>query len=258
MKIVGLVPPQNHEELKRVLKLPVSNITSYKEEELQISNLSVNITSPEYDLKNTASDLVAAVCISTEYKPTATTDSLGHLVEIEEIIKRFGAEVILRVTDRKCWNRSNNPIIIESEGIDLDDAKYGETKPKNVKWMVFVRRLAEITHDEFSTLWENHIEIAKEHHPGLARYSQNLIYKQVGDFTDEQFNTDFFGGSHSSAENELPFDGISEHYFDDISGLTDGMRKDETSEKILYDDINGFLDIPRGNRIFATEHTLLA
>jgi len=110
----------------------------------------------------------------------------------------------------------------------------GEPSPGFV-WFTFMRRLPEISNQEFVARWrDGHWPLVKVHHPGLCGYTQNVVLKSL---TPEA----------------PPWDGIGELQFKSPADMRDRMYDSEQGKQIIWDDIAGFLDTTAGNRFYAQE-----
>ena len=219
MKLIGLVPEANSQQLKASWKAfcSVENPPAAKDKEAlkNIDELAVNIHSFEhYEPDTEYLPLAGIICI-------ALKDAGAELGFFNNILKDMGAETILRAAGRRHWNFEKT-------------WKDGESSP-GLNRITFVKRKADITREDFSKMWNQHAPLAKEHHPGISRYTQNVIL-----------------------EDSFPFDGIAELHFNSFSDFQERMYKDESSQKIIYQDIERFLDIPAGNRMFAKQHILIS
>lgn len=216
MKLIGLVAPANSQKLSDLADFSVA-----KDFDLGIEKLTINIAAPKYDEKNTAIGLAGAICVSTSDET--------KVAGLKDFLRDAKAEVIFSVEERCYWD------------LKKEDSA-------SINQMTFVCRLSEITHQEFSKRWDQHAPIAKEHHPGIARYTQNVIHQREGKFSDPDLAASF----------EKEFDGVAELFFHSMQDMADGMRKDETSTEIVYADINRFLDLEAGTRIFAKQYLRVA
>ena len=105
----------------------------------------------------------------------------------------------------------------------------GEYAP-GVKRVSFVQRKEELTHEQFARHWtENHTPLARQHHPGIWNYTQNVVRRS---YTPG-------GGT---------FDGIAELHFRTRSDSVDRMYDSEEGRAAIWE-----VDLATGNhRIFAS------
>jgi uncharacterized protein (TIGR02118 family) len=102
----------------------------------------------------------------------------------------------------------------------------GELAP-GVKRVAFVSRRPELTHEQFVRHWtEQHTPLAREHHPGVWDYTQNVVRRAY---------TPGGGG----------FDGIAELRFRTRSDSVDRMYDSEEGRAIIAADVRRFIAGPR-------------
>ena len=284
MKIIGLIPKTNEVKLQKFLELENyfggdigDGFFSGSDIGIQVE---VNVTTPQYDINNTACDIAGAISVTTQQevgvsqkaakktvKKTASKTNQKSLQKITEKINASANDLIgnegvrFEVHERHYWDllspsqmadqkttvEASNELSQESNQ-ELRQAKF--QKIPGINQMTFVKRIPTITHQEFSSRWDSHSAIAKEHHPGVARYIQNVVQTQTGDVAN-------LLATNSLSSTEREFDGVAELSFETLDDMKTGMRKDETSQEIVYADINSFLDIAAGSRIFATRYLLI-
>lgn len=244
MKVIGLVTQQHKEALESLLD-PDTLLTALGVAGIlpaEVKELSINIANPEFDIRKNATNLAGAICISGKQNAGFVDFTNSY------------AEMLFITDERRYWDLSpTNDLKIEiGDNLKEGHKEKQEAVATGINQITFVRRLteigAEISHEEFSKRWIKHAPLAKEHHPGIARYTQNHVTKLIGSFSDSEL-ADFDGAT---------FDGVAELFFNSLSEMKDGMQKDETSHDIIFADIAGFLDIKMGTRIYATQHLLIA
>lgn len=106
-----------------------------------------------------------------------------------------------------------------------------------LKMIAFVRRLPELSPGDFRERYLEHATIAREHHPGIARYVQNFV-------TDAWTN------------DAPPVDGIAELHFATQEDLTKGFYRDESSAKAVGADVARFMSMRGAWSILATEYVV--
>lgn len=112
--------------------------------------------------------------------------------------------------------------------------KLGEPSPGFV-WFTFMRRLPEISHDEFVIRWcDGHWPLVRVHHPGLWGYTQNVVLPRA-------------------IPEVSSWDGIGELQFKTPDDMRNRMYDSEDGKQIIWDDIAGFLDTTAGQRFYAQE-----
>ena len=117
------------------------------------------------------------------------------------------------------------------------DAPLGEASPGFV-WVTFMRRLESITHDEFASRWcDGHWPLVEKHHPAVWGYTQNVVTAYL-------------------TPDAPRWDGIAELHFKTPEDMRDRMYDSEEGKRIIWDDINRFLNPEAGNRFYAEEIVL--
>src|SRR5690606_7235901 len=105
--------------------------------------------------------------------------------------------------------------------------------------VALVPRAASVTHDEFAAHWtDRHGPIAKKHHPGIARYVQNIVRRSLT------------VGAPS-------WDGIAELHFVRTTDLTERMYDSPEGRAIVRDDVLKFIDPSRGERFLLGRWTMV-
>ena len=105
--------------------------------------------------------------------------------------------------------------------------------------VALVPRVATITHDEFAAHWTNqHGPIAERHHPGIARYVQNVVRATLT----------------PGAPN---WDGIAELHFVRLEDFTDRMYDSPEGKVIVREDVRRFIDPTHGERFLLGRWTIL-
>jgi uncharacterized protein (TIGR02118 family) len=109
------------------------------------------------------------------------------------------------------------------------------TATPGVEQISFVRRLPELTREEFAAHWsDRHTPLVPVHHPGVARYIQNVVVDSLTDGAPD-------------------VDGIAQLYFRTARDLHERFYDSEEGKRIVGEDVARFIDRPRGWRITAQE-----
>lgn len=103
-----------------------------------------------------------------------------------------------------------------------------------VKMMAFVRGLPELSPEEFRDRYLQHADVAREHHPGIARYVQNFVTEAL-------------------TEGVPALSAIAELHFETESDLTERFYRDDASPKAVADDVHRFMRYRGSWSILATE-----
>jgi hypothetical protein len=103
------------------------------------------------------------------------------------------------------------------------------------KQMSFLRRVAPLDHDGFVAAWERHSGLARRHHPALWRYTQNMV---VGPLLPETPD----------------IDGIAELTMRLRQDFVDRMYDSAEGQRIIAEDVRGFIDLPAGWRLRTREY----
>lgn len=99
----------------------------------------------------------------------------------------------------------------------------------------FVRRLPELTRAQFAAHWgDRHAPLVPTHHPGVARYVQNVVIEPLTPGAPE-------------------VDGIAQLYFRTAHDLHERFYDSDDGKRIVGADVATFIDRPRGWRITAQE-----
>ncbi|MFM8304584.1 MAG: EthD domain-containing protein [Actinomycetota bacterium] len=99
----------------------------------------------------------------------------------------------------------------------------------------FVRRLPSLSRAEFAAHWHAaHAPLVPVHHPGVARYVQNVVVDRLTSDAPE-------------------VDGIAQLYFRTAHDLHERFYDSEAGRRRVGEDVARFIDRPRGWRITARE-----
>jgi uncharacterized protein (TIGR02118 family) len=105
--------------------------------------------------------------------------------------------------------------------------------------VALVPRLPSITHDAFAAHWtQRHGPIAEKHHPGIARYVQNVVRATLTPGATE-------------------WDGIAELHFVRVEDFTDRMYDSPEGKVIVREDVARFIEPRRGERFLLGRWTIL-
>ena len=120
-----------------------------------------------------------------------------------------------------------------AEAYRVDERVLWDRDPSDVTRISFVRRAEGLSHDEFARHWaEVHAPLARRHHPGLARYVQNVVVdKLTPDAPD--------------------IDGIAELGFASLDDFRERMYDSAEGREIVAADVRQFIDVAAGWRMLA-------
>jgi len=110
-------------------------------------------------------------------------------------------------------------------GYEADTVLHWEDAPPTVELYAFSRVKPGVERDEFERRYRAHAGLARHHHPGLCRYEQAFVVRQVH-------------GAHR------PVDAIARLGFVSDDSRRTGMARDETSHDVVEADIADYLDRP--------------
>ncbi len=110
----------------------------------------------------------------------------------------------------------------------------GEPTPA-IEQCSFVRRLPDLSRGEFASHWdERHAPLVPVHHPGVARYVQNVVVDALTPDAPE-------------------VDGIAQLYFRTAHDLHERFYDSPAGKQLVGEDVAQFIDRPRGWRLTAQE-----
>ena len=93
-----------------------------------------------------------------------------------------------------------------------------------IEQLAFVPRVASITHEQFAEHWsERHTPLVRVHHPGMARYVQNVIVEPLTPVTGE-------------------LDGVAQLYVRTAHDLHERYFDSEDGQRIIFEDVAKFLE----------------
>ena len=105
--------------------------------------------------------------------------------------------------------------------------------------IALVPRIASLTRDEFAAHWTDvHGPIAARHHPGIARYVQNVVKC-----------------AHTPGSPD--WDGIAELHFVRTEDFTERMYDSDEGRRIVREDVTRFIDPSRGERFLLGRWTIV-
>jgi hypothetical protein len=94
-----------------------------------------------------------------------------------------------------------------------------------VKQVSFVTRRAELSHDDYRRHHRGHVEVARVHHPGIARYQQDDLVSMEGDGPEP--------------------DGFSELWFATEDDLRERFYASDESRLVVRADTSAYIDFDR-------------
>lgn len=104
----------------------------------------------------------------------------------------------------------------------------------------FVRRLPSIDHAEFASHWsDRHTLLVPIHHPGVARYVQNVVLDAL-------------------TPDAPDIDGIAQLYFRTAQDLHERYYDSDEGRRIVFDDVAKFIERGPGWRMMAEETWLVS
>jgi len=93
-----------------------------------------------------------------------------------------------------------------------------------IEQLAFVPRVSSITHEQFAEHWsERHTPLVRIHHPGMARYVQNVIMEPL-------------------TPDAPAFDGVAQLYFRTSHDFHERYFDSEEGQRIIFDDVAKFLE----------------
>ncbi|MGH8983195.1 MAG: EthD domain-containing protein [Acidimicrobiia bacterium] len=125
------------------------------------------------------------------------------------------------------------PALNRSEAYRVDEHVQWDDGRSTVARISFVRRAPGLTSEEFARHWtEVHAPLAREHHPGICRYVQNVVTEALTP-----------GAPH--------VDGIAELGFASLDDFRERMYDSPEGQAIIAADVRTFLDVGAGWRMLA-------
>jgi uncharacterized protein (TIGR02118 family) len=110
----------------------------------------------------------------------------------------------------------------------------GEPTPA-IEQLAFVPRVASVTHEQFAAHWsERHTPLVRVHHPGMARYVQNVITEPLTPVTRE-------------------LDGVAQLYFRTSHDFHERYFDSDEGQRIVLEDVARFLERGAGWNFLAQE-----
>ena len=123
------------------------------------------------------------------------------------------------------------------ERVQIDwtrDWRDGAATPA-IEQLAFVPRIASVTHEEFAEHWsERHTPLVRVHHPGMARYVQNVITAPLTPDARE-------------------LDGVAQLYFRTAYDLHERYFDSDEGQRIVFEDVAKFLERGAGWGFMAQE-----
>lgn len=109
------------------------------------------------------------------------------------------------------------------------------TPTPGVEQISFVRRIPDLTRARFAAHWsERHARLVPRHHPGVARYVQNVVVEPLTEGAPE-------------------IDGIAQLYFRTALDMRERFYDSEEGRRIVGEDVARFIDRDKGWGIIAQE-----
>jgi uncharacterized protein (TIGR02118 family) len=128
---------------------------------------------------------------------------------------------------------SDAPVPADAEAYRVEDRPQWDRGGEKLTRIAFVRRAAGLTREEFADHWTTvHAPLAREHHPVLVRYVQNIVIEPITAGAPE-------------------VDGIAELGFRSLKDVNQRMYDSPAGAQIIRRDIQRFLDVPAGWRMLA-------
>jgi uncharacterized protein (TIGR02118 family) len=113
----------------------------------------------------------------------------------------------------------------------------GEATPA-IEQLAFVPRIPSVTHEQFAEHWsERHTPLVRVHHPGMARYVQNVITEPLT----------------PGARDARQLDGVAQLYFRTSYDLHERYFDSEEGQRIIFEDVAKFLERGTGWGFLAQE-----
>ena len=112
---------------------------------------------------------------------------------------------------------------------DSDDVEPG------VKRVSFIHRLPSLDRATFASYWaEHHAPLARQHHPGIRRYVQNVV---IAPLTDDAPD----------------IDGIAELSFASVDDMKTRLYDSDEGKAAIAADVAKFIDLAAGSRVLVAE-----
>ena len=93
-----------------------------------------------------------------------------------------------------------------------------------IEQLAFVPRIASITREQFAAHWsERHTPLVRVHHPGMARYVQNVVIETL-------------------TPDAHDFDGLAQLYFRTSHDFHERYFDSEDGQRIIFEDVAQFLE----------------
>jgi uncharacterized protein (TIGR02118 family) len=125
------------------------------------------------------------------------------------------------------------PALDGTETYRVDEHVQWDDGRATVARISFVRQAPTLTREEFVHHWtEVHAPLAREHHPGICRYVQNVVVESLTP-----------GAPH--------VDGIAELGFASLDDFRKRMYDSPEGQQIIAADVRTFLDVGAGWRMLA-------
>jgi uncharacterized protein (TIGR02118 family) len=125
------------------------------------------------------------------------------------------------------------PLPAGTEAYRVDERVQWDEGGVTITRISFVQRAAGLTHEQFAEHWTTvHAPLARRHHPGIARYVQNVVVDAL-------------------TPGAPAVDGIAELGFRSVEDLRDRMYDSPAGQAAIAADVRAFIDVPAGWRMLA-------
>jgi uncharacterized protein (TIGR02118 family) len=159
--------------------------------------------------------------------PTAGADQVYVPTE-EGVTGRVGVAAIA------VFRSEGTPIPRGAEAYRVEERVLWDRDPSLITRISFVTRAEGLSHEEFANHWaEVHVPLARVHHPGLARYVQNVVVEKL-------------------TPDAPDVDGIAELGFASLEDFRERMYDSAEGRDIIAADVREFIDLAAGWRMLAT------
>jgi uncharacterized protein (TIGR02118 family) len=131
------------------------------------------------------------------------------------------------------YRSEDAPLSNRAEAYRVDERVQWDRGDAAVTRISFVRRPRELTHEEFAHHWTQvHAPLAREHHPGICRYVQNVVV-------------------HKLTPDAPDVDGIAELSFASLDDFRERMYDSPAGQEVIAADVREFIDVTAGWRMLA-------
>jgi hypothetical protein len=178
-----------------------------------------------------------AVSVHLAGKPDARCDAVSFWWADPEGDGEAGAEQRLAALSQELFASAHGWLVEEAVHWDhLEPAPWSEPTA-GVQVIAFVRRRPGVSVAEFEERYREHADLARVHHPGIARYVQSFV--------------------RSSATSAAPpLDAVAQLAFASREDFEKRFYRDESSREVVAADVERFLDRGRTWSVLAVERVL--